>query len=582
MRRRSFFPKKCEAGTVQLRDVVARSGSMGDIRMKELAAFVCAACVSVGGASSEGSQNKSAESPQNKSAESPQNKSAESSQNRSSEGSQSQSSASSQAKPTEIAAASKSPALTVYNQDFAVVREVVPLKLAAGTNTVDFTGMTAHAEPDSVILRDAAGQHTFQILEQNYRNDALTQERLLELYRGETIGFLQTSANGETRVVQGKIVRSGFVPAPTYDANGNYRYVPPTQPLIDVDGLLRFQLPGVPLFPGTKADTVLSPTMHWAIETDRADAFDAELAYVTGGMSWQADYNVVAPETGDALDLVGWVTIENKSGKQFRDARIQLIAGDVNKIQPEQRAARELGYMAAAAKASMAPPVSEKSFDEYHLYTLERPATLHDAETKQVEFVRAAEVRAQRIYVYEGAAQLPAWSGGFNADPGYGIESNNKVWVMREFSNSAANHLGIALPAGRVRFYRRDSDGRLQFTGENRIQHTPKDELLRVYTGNAFDLVGERKRTDFKTEGNRWFDESFEIRVRNHKKEPAEVRIVERLFRWTNWQIAASSLPFEKKDAQKIEFRATVPPDGEQVVTYKVHYAFYASDASGR
>src|SRR5436190_20934642 len=153
---------------------------------------------------------------------------------------------------------------------------------------------------------------------------------------------------------------------------------------------------------------------------------------------------------------------------------------------------------------------------------------------------------------------------------------------MREFKQSEANHHGMLLSRGRVRIYKQDDDKQLEFTGENLIDHTPKDETLRVYTGNAFDLVGERKRTDFKVEDNRWFDESFEIRVKNHKKEPVEVRIVERLFRWTNWQIVTSSIPVEKKDAQKLEFRATVSPDGEQVVTYKVHYAFYSSDATPR
>jgi hypothetical protein len=167
-------------------------------------------------------------------------------------------------------------------------------------------------------------------------------------------------------------------------------------------------------------------------------------------------------------------------------------------------------------------------------------------------------------------------------DPNYGTQSNPKVWVMREFDNSAANHLGIALPAGRVRFYRRDEDGQLEFTGENRIDHTPKDEKLRIYTGNAFDVVGERKRTEFQMESDNWFDETFEIRLRNHKQEQVEIRVVEHLFRWTNWQIQGNSTAFEKKDAQTIEFKVTVPVDGEQVITYKVHYFAHASDAKGK
>lgn len=471
-------------------------------------------------------------------------------------------------------------ALTIYNQDFAVVRQVVPLTLVAGVNSIDVTGMTAQVEPDSVLLRDPKGAHPLQILEQNYRNDPVTQERLLDLYKGQTIDFLENLGEGKTRIVRGKIIRSGYT-VQKIDPYGNYVYQPPTQPVIEVESTLRFQLPGLPLFPALKDDTVLEPTMHWRLETDRAGSFDAELAYVTRGASWHADYNAVAPEKGETLDFVGWITIDNRTGTVFPDARIKLIAGDVHKLEPPSSDARA-GYAMRKMEADMAAPVSEKSFDEYHLYTLHNTTTLHDAETKQVEFVRAADVRATRLYVYDGAL-LERWYGsGWNMDPNYGTQSNPKVWVMREFDNSAANHLGIALPAGRVRFYRRDEDGQLEFTGENRIDHTPKDEKLRIYTGNAFDVVGERKRTEFQMESDNWFDETFEIRLRNHKQEQVEIRVVEHLFRWTNWQIQSNSTAFEKKDAQTIEFKVTVPVDGEQVITYKVHYFAHASDAKGK
>ncbi len=191
--------------------------------------------------------------------------------------------------------------------------------------------------------------------------------------------------------------------------------------------------------------------------------------------------------------------------------------------------------------------------------------------------MRAAGVAAERLYVYDGAAIDPNQWGGWNPEalreqPDYGANAQPKVWVMREFLNSEARGLGMPLPAGRVRFYRQDSDGQLEFTGENTIGHTPKDETLRIYTGNSFDLVGERTRTDFRVDNDRdWADEAFEIRLRNHKKEAVEIRVVEHLYRWTNWEIVASSQAFAKKDSRTIEFRATVPPDGEQVLTYKVH-----------
>jgi hypothetical protein len=229
-----------------------------------------------------------------------------------------------------------------------------------------------------------------------------------------------------------------------------------------------------------------------------------------------------------------------------------------------------------AEAAPTGAPVSEKSFDEYHLYTLARPTTLRDSQTKQVEFLRGTGVPSQVLYVYEGAAMdaYAYWDDSMRRDnPDYGTQSNKKVWVMREFRNDEKSGLGVALPKGRMRFYRRDSDGRLEFTGENMIDHTPKDEPVRVYTGNAFDLVGERKRTEYEVNSNeRWMRESFEITLRNHKKTPAEIRVVERMYRWATWEITKKSQDFTMLDAQKVEFRMTVPPDGEKTVTYTVRY----------
>jgi hypothetical protein len=297
-------------------------------------------------------------------------------------------------------------------------------------------------------------------------------------------------------------------------------------------------------------------------------------------MNWEASYNVVAPPKGSELELVGWVTLDNQSGKTFRDARIKLMAGDVNKIQPnEAYMARDAISFQAGAAIGGGPQVTEKTFDEYHLYTLERFTTLHDRETKQVEFVRAAGVKSKTVYVYDGVKIDPNFRGWtmetIRTQDAYGTQSNPKVWVMQEFKNSTENHLGMPLPKGRVRFYRRDDDGQLEFTGENEIDHTPKDELIRIYTGNAFDLTGERHRMDYKLNAQaRWVDESFEIKVRNHKTTPVEVRIVEHLYRWSNWDIAKSSDPFKKVDSQTAAFTVQIPPDGEKVLTYQVHYSW--------
>lgn len=468
------------------------------------------------------------------------------------------------------------PALTVYNQNFAVVRDTVPLDLKIGVNQVRFPETTSLLEPDSVILRDPSGKTQLQILEQNYRGDPVSQESLLAFFEGKTIDFLVSEPTKPSTTVSGKIIRSGYG-GPVPPALRGTLAAPQTTPIVEVDGKLRFSLPGLPLFPPLGDDAVLKPTIEWQLQADKAGRLDAELAYVTGGMNWEADYNVIAPEKSDLIDLVGWVTINNQSGKTFENAKIKLMAGDVSKIQPnEPRAFMARDEM--AMKVAAAPAVTEKSFEDFHLYSLARPATLRDRETKQVEFVRASGVKAERAYVYDGL-KMEVFRGypmqNMRNNQELGVESDTKVAIMREFKNSEANHLGMALPKGRLRFYKQDDDGQLEFTGENLIDHTAKDETIRVYTGNAFDLAGERTRTDVKVDSsNHWLDESFTIKLRNHKKEPVEIRVVEHLFRWTNWEITEKSDAFSKTNAQAIEFRVPLKPDEEKVVNYKVHYSW--------
>ncbi len=462
--------------------------------------------------------------------------------------------------------ANAEPALTIYNQNFAVVRDTVPLDLKAGANAVVYSGATAQVEPDSVILRDPSGKHSLQILEQNYRNDPVSQELLLSLFEGKTIDFEKMRLKDNTQVtdiIHGKVIRSGFVPG-----GGN------EQPIIEVNGKLQFSLPGQPLFPDLGNDTILKPAFNWLLQSDKSGVFDAEVGYVTGGFDWSASYNLVSPEKGDYCDFVGWITMNNTSGKTFENAKIKLMAGDVNKIQPQNRPMLMMRAMSAMPMADQAPAVSEKAFDEFHLYSIARETTLHDHETKQVEFVHAEKMYAPTIYVYDGAEGYRFY--GLNYDQGYGQSGNKKIAVMREFNNAETNQLGIALPAGKLRFYRRDADAQLQFVGENTIDHTPRKESVRVTTGNAFDLVGERKQTNFRVDtADKWIDESFEIKLRNRKKtDVVEIRVVEHLYRWSNWEITAKSDDFIKKDSQTIEFRVPVKPDEEKAVTYTVHYSW--------
>ncbi len=477
--------------------------------------------------------------------------------------------------------------LTIYNGNFAAVKERRTLSLPAGESEARVTDVTAHLEPDSVILRDVQDPGAIRILEQNYESDPLSEGLLLRKSEGKVLDFEVTlPQTGEKRIVQGKVLRSGYVPhlsalsryGPQY-ARSQMIYGQPQgggQPIVEVDGKIQFGLPGKPIFEALDPKAFLKPTLLWRLWSAAPGDREVEFSYLTGGMRWEATYNAVAPEAGDAFDIAGWITLENMSGKDFEGAGVKLIAGDVARAGPE---AAPLAARAAAREDVAAPgAVTERAFEEYHLYTLPRPVTVLDREIKQVEFVRAPRVPARRLYVYDGF-QAPSYRGWDPASirnrPDYGTQSNPKVWAMLEFENSEAAGLGIPLPKGTVKLYRRDVDGRNEFIGEDRLDHTPKDETVRLYTGNAFDLVGERKQTAFRLDtNNHWAEESFEIRVRNRKKEKVEVRVVEHLYRWVEWTVKASSAEFEKKDARTIEFRPAIPPGGEAVLAYTVRYSW--------
>jgi hypothetical protein len=457
-------------------------------------------------------------------------------------------------------AALAQPSLTVYNQDFAVVRDSVEVSLIPGQNELRYTGATAAVEPESVILRDPTGKIRFQILEQSYRNDPADEALLLKLYEGKEIEFEVDAGEGRKTLVKGKIVRAGN-----------------PSPIIELDKRLRFELPGRPWFPALGDNTILQPTLTWQLNAAAEAQGALELAYVTGGLGWNADYNLVLPEKGDVFDLVAWVSVQNQSGKTFREANLKLMAGDVAKVEkrlPWNRARGEM--MTLAAAPPMEDQVTEKAFDDFHLYSVARPVTLRDKETKQVEFARATGVKSERFYVYDGSGlspyggSLPMYGEG---DYG-GAEGNKKVATFVEFKNSKENQLGIALPKGRVRFYRADGE-QLQFTGEVEMDHTAKDELLRFQTGYAFDLVGERKRMNFtRNERRNEATETFEITVRNRKEEATEIRVVEHVARWANWEVTEKTQDFTKLNAQTVEFRVPLAAGEEKVVGYTVRYTW--------
>jgi len=489
---------------------------------------------------------------------------------------------------TTIAAAQQTPssgdstALTIYNDNFAVARTWVELNLKPGLNDVTTTLVTTQLEPDSVILRNPPGSAvTFQIREQNYDAGVVTQEWLLKKFEGKTVDFQLSPVETADRsvgapqffpaqIVKGKILRAG----------GGEQ-----QPLIEVNGQLQFQLPGLPLFPAATDGLLLKPTLRWQIQSDKAQSIPAELAYITGGFSWQATYNVITPEAADVTgdqqaDILGWVTIHNDSGSEFQAARIKLMAGDVAKVQPEGRrfARRQMEMASEMVMVSDETQVTQKAFDDFHLYDLNRTVQLRDGETKQIQFLNASGVAITRTYLYDGSAPnlQPVRSGRANQEEEYGIDiSNTKVRILQEFKNSLPNHLGIPMPSGRLRVYRRDSDGQMEFIGESLIPHTPTEDTVKIATGNAFDVKGSRTQTDFHANNSgHTLDETFQIKLTNQKPQPVAVTVIEHLYRGENWEITDKSADYVKADSHTLHFPVQVPAKGESTLTYSVRYTW--------
>lgn len=462
-----------------------------------------------------------------------------------------------------LAALAAGPQVTIYNDGFATVKEDRTLTLGKDVSEVRVTDMSRQLEPDSVMLRELSAEpFGVQILEQSFVNDPLTEGLLLYQMEGKTLRFEEKREDGTVKEHVGKLVRSGYVPGGGSE-----------QPIVEEDGAVRFSLPGQPVFEGIDPNAFLKPSLVWQIASKKAGECPIEVAYVTAGMSWEATYNLVMPaEGGDVFDFSGWISLRNDTGKDFVDAAVKLIAGDVQKVQPQYFRRERKAMVAMAPDIDLSLP-EERAFDEFHLYTLPRPVRVRNNELKQVEFLRAPGVKGNRYYVFN---PMVGWrfGGGVVTEPDYGLVSDKKVGVRIEIANSETNGLGVPLPKGRMRLYRTDVDGRREFTGENQLDHLPRNELLKLDMGSAFDLVGERKRMDFQVDTTaKTMTESFEIKLRNRKeKDAVEIRVVEPLYRCANWKIAASSLPYEKIDSHTIEFRAPVPADGETVLTYTVNY----------
>jgi len=447
--------------------------------------------------------------------------------------------------PVSSAADRRSVAVTVYNDGRGLVREERDVELPDGVTGLRFADVAEKVEAPTVAVRVVDG-NPLRVLEQNYEYDLLSPRKLLEKFVGERIRLVRRRTAGDSGAeteVEGRLLAAND--GTVWEIDGRIVTDPPWDRLV---------------FPSVPPSLIPRPPLVWQVEAERAGRRRLEVAYLTGGMSWHADYVLsLGDGGGQKAALRGWVTVDNRSGASYEEARLKLVAGDVHRAAPEIRA--QILEMAAAAPAAV--PQQEALF-EYHLYTLPRPTTLGNNQTKQVELLAADAVSVERRYVlrggmgYQGPWRMP--------DP------RQKVQVYAVFRNDAASGLGQPLPKGVVRVYTRDSEGSAQFVGEDRIDHTAADERVELELGNAFDVVAERRQLDWNRVADRVFESAWEIRLRNHKAEAVRVEVLEPI--GGDWTVLDSTVPFEKTTAFEARFLVPVPAGEEAVLRYRVRVTY--------
>ena len=445
---------------------------------------------------------------------------------------------------------------------YALVREEREFELGAGRTLLRVTDVPALIDPTTVAFASLTDPKATRVVEQSFEFDLASTSKLLSRFLEREITVEQARGQG-VELVSGTLVgtQGGVI---LRQADGSVRVV---------ENRLGLRLPGLP------GGLISRPTLVWDVETPTAGRHQARFAYQTGGMTWWADYNLTYAETratGCRLDVAAWVTLVNQAGVGYQDARLKLIAGDVQRVQP--RPATAQASAPAVRALSKAEGFEEKAFFEYHLYTLGRTTSLPNNSTKQIElFPTAPNVGCEKLLVYQGQATGFVPYAAPMTDRNFGTQSNRKVDVYLRFRNAAANALGVPLPAGRVRVSKLDTaDRSLEFIGEDVIDHTARDETVQVRLGSAFDVVGERRSTDFRLDTTaKWMEEDIEVRVRNQKPdEAAEVVVKETMYRWSAWSVLRNSHEFRKEDARTVHFPVKLAPKGEAVIRYTARYTW--------
>ena len=448
-------------------------------------------------------------------------------------------------------------ALAIYNQGTALVQDRRTFTFQEGLNVINFTDVASGIDPTSVTFVSLTDPEGTVVLEQNYVYDLVNSAALVQRYIDERIVVITIDGTEYA----GTLLSGNSGDIILRQDDGQVVVISPTN-IRDIR------------FPDLPGGLITRPTLRWTIQAAAAGEQQVELTYLTSGINWTADYNLLLATDNQSLDLNGWVTLNNGSGAAYSEALVKLVAGDVNRLpvmdEMAMRAEAADGLLSAMAPA----PVEQRNFSEYKLYEISRLVTVGSNETKQVEFVSGADIPATTFYVYD--ASQPYYFGGSPIiDQYYGQTGITNVQNYLEFSTDEDGGVGAALPAGRVRVYQEDVDGAALLIGENTIDHTPEGEDVQLFLGNAFNLVGERTQTNFNLLSGNVLEETYEIRLRNHKTEGSvEVRVPEHLFRWSNWEIVSSSMDYTQIDSNTIEFRADVPADGETVITYTVRYTW--------
>ena len=447
-------------------------------------------------------------------------------------------------------AAPEGPEVTVYNSDIALVKEVRELSLEEGINEVRITDVPAQIDPTSVhftSLTDPAGT---VVLEQNFEYDLVNTLKVLNRYLDREVRI--TTKDGSVYVgtllsAQGDIILQDEEGAIT---------------IIKAEQIQKFELEALP------EGLITRPTLAWLVQAAQAGKHEVEIAYLTNGMNWHANYVILLSSDETNLDLNGWVTVDNRSGGSFKDAKLKLVAGEISRAQPER--AMFMVEKAITTAPAPTPQVEERAFFEYRLYEVQRPVTILNNQTKQIEFISASAVPATKRFILR-LADIP-FRGGVLEDPEFASKARGNPDVYVEFETGKDTGLDAPLPAGVVRLYKEDVDGAPLLIGETRIGHTPVGERVKLRVGRAFDIVGERTQTNFVKLGPRALEESYEIVVRNHKDTPVTLTVVEPMFRAAEWEITDASHEYTKVDAHTVHFEVTVPADGEETITYTVRY----------